>query len=407
MSVEMLGNGWGLFFKYKLLTETRSFDQVEKALHDSGIQEHHASPLLQRPKPATAFTRSMGYLIRVCAASIPFAAGSPNASWDENGVTVTADRNPNYSLKIESVKGTNEGEIAYRINISDRRSRDENMAHVLTATYRPDKPVEIVSGEVGAWNKFGEDLAKLVNEAYTKFFSNYDDTDVRDVIVKELGSLAAVNVLGKTTNFIAKDTDARPHNTERAERLNKFVHDCGHLGNMLGLDSTNMTRDAIVDELRTSIMSQLEEAEDKLDEKLGQKTKERERGEKQRLRMKNTAEMNVDSVMALAEYHAQVLGVMAEGIVEKAAAIKAKAAEFLTKDFGTGVPTVKPQAAADGSVVTDLEKKIAQLEAENARLKAFQGVSVVSNGHAEVAAPVVIPPQAAEVVANGADPFAS
>jgi len=403
MELKMVDSGWGSFLKYRLLTETRPFDQVEKALEESGLKDLFAGiGLLQRPKAATAFTRSMGYLTRVCAASIPFPPGSPNASWDDNGRQVTGERNPNYSLKIESVKGMPDGEIAYRINISDRRRKDENMAHVLTATYRPNKPVEILPGGAPgnqeAWDKFGMDIANLVNTAYDKFFNNYDDTDIRDVAVKVLASLAAVNVLGKTTNFIAKDTEAKPNTTATAQKLLQFIRACGHECTLLGLDGTDMTRDSLIAELRTSIMGELEEYEADLDEKLGAKTKERQRGEKQRARMKATAEANIDRIMALAEHHAQVFGVWAEGLKEKAAAIKAKAHEFMTRDFGTGVPAPKPAggaAAASGPVVSDLEKKIAELLAENARLKANQGVAIGPVQQAVV-----------EVPAN-ADPFAA
>lgn len=398
--MEKIDSGWGSFLKYKLSTDTRDFGQVEDALLASGIQDHHASPLLQRPKPSTAFTRSMGYLTRVCAASIPFLAGSANASWLDGDRMVTGDRNPNYSLKVESVKGGPDEEISYRINISDRRSKDENMAHVLTATYRNDKPVALVPGDQATWDKFGEDIANLVKSAYNKFFSSYDDTDIRDVVVKELAALNAVNVLGKTTNFIAKDT-ATKQNSARAEKLIQFVHDCGHEGTLLGLNGSEMTRDAIVTELRASILAQLQDCADELDEKLGAKTKDRQRGVKQRERMKNTAETNVDAVMASAAYHLEVLGVTIEDITEKAAAIKAKAAEFLTRDFGTGVPSVKG-TASDGPVISDLEKKIAALTAENARLKAFQGLEI-NTGHA----PNSIPFAATEVVAAGADPFAT
>jgi hypothetical protein len=380
--MKMIDGGWGSFLKYKMLTDTRAFELVEAALEDSGIKALHPGVvLLERPKASTAFTRSMGYLTRVCAASIPFPAGSPNAE---------GERNPNYSLKIESVKGTPEGEIAYRINLSDRRLANQDMAHVLLATHRPGLPVEIMPGEQAAWDKFGEDIAKLVRDANDKFQCNYDDTDVRDVVVKELQSLSAVNVLGKTTNFIAKDSEAKPNNTLRAQKLMEFVHACGHECTLLGLDGTEMTRDAIVSELRASIMAELEEYEADLDEKLGAKTKERQRGEKQRLRMMTTASKNIDEIMALAEYHATVLGVMAEGIKEKADALRAKATEFLTRDFGTGVPAQK--SAATSQPVSALEKRIAELEAANAKLlaeKTAQAAPVVveaSEAFAEVQA---------------------
>lgn len=369
MNLKMVDSGWGSFLKYKMLTETRPFDLVEKALENSGIKERHAGAvLLERPKAATAFTRSMGYLTRVCAASIPFPAGSPNAEWEENGIKCSGERNPNYSLKVESVKGLPDGDIAYRINISDRRQASQSMAHVLIATLHPGLQLEILPGEQAAWDKFGEDIAGLVRCANSKFLSNYDDTDVRDVVVKELQSLSAVNVLGKTTNFIAKDSEAKPHNTERAQKLMQFVIECGHECTLLGLDGTDMTRDAIVAELQASIMAELEEYEAELDEKLGTKTKERQRGEKQRTRMKATAEQNIDKIMALADYHATVLGIMADGIREKADALKAKASEFLTRDFGTGVPAQR--SAVSASALSDLEKRIAELEAANAKLVA-------------------------------------
>lgn len=399
--VQKLDSGWGLFLKFKLMTATRGFEQVEKALLDSGIQDYHASKLLARPKPATAFTRSMAYLTRVCAASIPFPAGSLNASWDEGGKQVTAERNPNFSLKVESVKGMPEGEIAYRINISDRRLKDEDMAHVLTATYRPGLPIEILPGEQNAWDKYGVDLATLVRDSYTEYFSKYDDTDIRDVVDKELSSIKAVHVLGYTTNFIAKDSELTPNNSARAKKLVQFVHDCGHLANIYGLDATEMTRDAIVAELRSSIMQELEEYEATLDEKLGAKTKERKRGDKQRERMKSTAVNNIDRIMALADYHVTVLGVAASDIKEKADALKAKADEFMTRDFGDGAPSPSTGKTdtTTGPMVSDLEEKIAMLQAENERLRSNQGVVVGP----VTQAPLPIPPPV--IIEAGADPF--
>lgn len=382
--VKMVDAGWGLFMKFKLLTDIRSFAQVEAALAASGLQDHHEGALLEHPKSSTAFTRSMGFLTRVCAASIPFPMGSPNAEWEENGVKVVGERNPNYSLKIESVRGAAEDQISYRINISDRRCKDENMAHVLTTAHVIGGGVAILPSDQAAWDKFGADIAKLVNDSYAKFLNNYDDTDIRDIVDKELAALKAVHVLGYTTNFIAKDTEATPFNTERTKKLVQFIGACGHLANIYGLDGTTTTRDAIVDELRASIMNELDEYEESLDIKLGAKTKERARGEKRRASMKANAEANIDRIMALAEYHAQVLGVMAEGIKEKADAIKAKAAEFLTRDFGTGVPTAKTaKDEATKAVMSDLEKKIAQLEAENAKLK----------GEVQTPVPVPMPAQ--------------
>ena len=64
--------------------------------------------------------------------------------------------------------------------------------------------------------------------------------------------------------------------------------------------------------------------------------------------------------MALASYHANVLGVMT-GYYRKGNALRAKAAEFMTRDFGTGLPETK----LGPGVQTDLEKRIALLEQSN------------------------------------------
>lgn len=381
--IEKLDSGWGLFLKYKMLTETRTFAQVEAALLASGIAERYSdTKLLEHPKASTAFTRCMNYLARVCMASIPFPVGSPNLEWEQDGVKQTGNRNPNFSLKIESVKGTPKGEIAYRINISDRRCRDENMAHVLTVTFRPGMAIEVMPGSEQAWNRFGQDLAKLCLDANDKFANNYNDEDIRDIVVTELASLKALNVLGKTTNFVARDSESNPDNTARATALVKFVRDCGHLANILGLDSTERTRDAIVEELRASILADMDEYEQELDAKLNAKTVERKRGEDQRTRMMSTANKTIDRIMAIADYHATVLGVMADGIREKAAGLRDKATEFLTRDFGAGVPSKTSKQA-------ELEAKLKAAQDELAVLKAKDAQVAV--------APVVIP--------RGNDPF--
>lgn len=379
--MKLVDRGWGSFFKFKIQTDVRPFDQVDSALRESGIADHHSSVLIERPKASTAFTRSMGYLTRVCASNIPFPAGSPNAEWEENGHKVGGERNPNYSLKIETVKAVNtDGSVAYRINISDRRLAVGNMSHVLTAVYRPDQPVGVVPGsDTVAWEKYGKDLSRLVNDAYFKFFNNYDDSDVRAVVDRELALLKAVNVLGKTTNFIARDTEKAPHNSDRATKLVKFIRDAGHEATLLGLDGTAPTRDAIVDELKSSILAELDEYEEELDYKLNAKTKVRKRGEKQRTRMQNTALQNIDGIYALAEYHIDVLGVVSDEIRNRVAKLKEKAGEYLTRDFGSGAT---PSAKVNTEAMTDMQKRIAQLEAENARLKGFQGVQGIEHAPA-------------------------
>ncbi len=402
--VEKVSSGWGSFLKFKILTDVRAFDQVEKALLNSTIQDHHGSPLLERPKASTAFTRSMGYLTRVCASSIPFPPGSPNAEYDEGGTKRRSDRNPNFSLKVEAIKGTStDGTIAYRVNISDRRLDRGNMSHVLTAVYKPDHPVSVEPGDdLMSWDKFGEDLTKLVNDSYFKFFHNYDDTDVRAVVDKELDKLKAVRVLGYTTNFISKDTPESPNNTERAVKLVEFIRETGHLAGLLGLDASDMTRDQIVEELKSSIISEMDEYEAELDRKLNSKTKERQRGEKQRERMLGTAEKTIDRIMGLAEYHTLVLGNLGEGIRERAEKIRAKAHEFLTRDFGSGVPLIKEEPPTN-----DLAKRVAELEAENARLKGFQGI-VVPEASPVTVAPVeapATPKVSAEQAGDAGDPF--
>lgn len=366
--MENLSAGWGSFLKFKLLTELRPFDQVEKALLESGIAERHAdTKLLEHPKASTAFTRSMNYLVRVCMASIPFPAGSLNLEWEDNGVKKSGDRNPNFSLKIESVKGTPKNELAYRINISDRLCRDENMAHALTVTYRPGMAIEVMPGNAAAWDRFGDDLAKLCRDANDKFSNNYNDEDIRDVVNAELASLKALNVLGKTTNFIAKDTELTPDNTVRAKALVKFVRDCGHLANILGLDASSWTRDSIIEELRASIFADMDECEDNLNKKLDAKTVERKRGEDQRTRMLGTANKTIDRIMAIADYHATVLGVMAEGIRERAQGLREKATEFLTRDFGDGVPTKASKQRELEATNAQLLARLKELEAAAAK----------------------------------------
>lgn len=377
--------GWGSFFKFKILTETRPFAQVESALSKSGIAEYHNDRvLIERPTASKAFTRSMGYLTRACASSIPFPVGSANLTWkDVNGVVQSGDRNPNYSLKVETIKAANtDGSVSYRINISDRLKASASMDHVLTAVFTTDGLIHIQQGvSGGAWNQFGADLTTLVRDAYDKFFNNYDDTDVRAVVGAEVDSLLAINVMGNTTHFIAKDTAMMPDNNARVVKLAQFVKDCGHIAGVLGLDASAMTRDQLVDELRTSLMMEMDEIEEDLDVKLNTPTGERKRGEKRRASLKAKKDQDIDRVLALAAYHSTVLGIMADGIQERAAKMKAKADLFLTKDFGDGAPAITIQSIAPAKIATEAElaiarARIAELVKENARRGSYQGIVV-------------------------------
>ena len=393
--------GWGSFFKFKILTEVRSFRQVEEALSKSGIAEHHNDRvLIERPTASKAFTRSMGYLTRACASSIPFPAGSANLTWtDVNGVIQSGDRNPNYSLKVETIKAANtDGSVSYRINISDRLKASASMDHVLTAVFSADGTLYIKQGvNSSAWTQFGQDLTTLVRDAYDKFFNNYDDTDVRAVVAAEVDSLLAINVMGNTTHFIAKDTAGMPDNNARVVKLAQFVKDCGHIAGVLGLDASAMTRDQLVDELRISLMAEMDEIEEDLDEKLNTPTAVRKRGEKRRESLKAKKDEDIDRVLSLAAYHSTVLGIMAEGIQERANKLKAKANEFLTKDFGDGAPVVR--SVAPVKIATEAEliaarARIAELVKENMRKGSYQGI-------------VVQPQSVSATIANIDNPFAN
>lgn len=399
MEHEQVSAGWGGLLRLTVKTETRDFLLVEKALADSGMQDFHAAPLLHRPSMPTAFARAMNYLGRVCQSSIPFPQGSPNAEWEESGVTKTGDRNPNYSLKIESLKtAASDTSVSYRINISDRRVAGQDMAHVLTATYADGKVTVGNGTHAAAYAKYGGDLTRLVDEAYIKFRNNYDDTDIRAVAQAELNKLKAISVLGGNTNFIAKDSDRMPMNAERSQKLAGFLKETGHLVALFGLDASAMTRDQLVDELKESLLSEMNEFEKSLDDKLNSTAKERSRGDAQRNRMKTTADQTIDRIMSLADYHAEILGVMAEGIRERAATLRAKANEFLTRDFGKGTPGPKVESAKDKRI-KELEAALAVAEA--ARKQRVQDYVAATTPTGEVESQTTPPSETSDIE----DPF--
>jgi len=360
--MENLGNGWGTFLKFKVRTETRAFDRVEAALAESGIAERHVGRdgerkvLLARPDRGTAFARAMNCLTRVCAASIPFPSGSKHTTWQDgvdavgNSVMRTGDRNPCYSLKIEAVRrAATDTAVAYRINISDRTKAAGNMAHVLTAVYEAGVLNVYAGSQADMAAEFGSDLEILVREEYARFCNNYDDTDVRGVIDAELTRLRALQVLGKTTNFVARDAEGQA-NTECAERLVGFIKACGHDSELLGIDGSERSRDALLSELTASIMDEFESFEETLRAKLDKPTGERKRGDKQRERMHGNAVKDIEGIMALADYHCAVLGATVGAVAERKAELLKLASDFLTRDFGMSQKE-KALAAAKAAVV--------------------------------------------------------
>lgn len=408
--MEKLSQGYGYFCKFRVKTETRPFVQVETALLNSGIKDHHKnrdgteSTLLVRPDKGTGFTRCMNALARICASSIPFPADSKYRSWVDGNdafgqpIVRTGEKNPCYSLKVESIrKASVDATQTWRINISDRKNAGLDMAHVLTCIYA-DGSLTIYAGtDVEASKEFATDLGRIVRAEYERFCNNYDDTDVRKVVDAELESLKALQVLGKTTNFIARDAEGMNANTDRAEKLVKFIKECGHDAELLGIDGSTRTRDALLSELTSSIMEQFEKFEVTLQAKLDKPNGERARNEGQRSRMHKGAVGDIESIMALADYHCAVLGVVAQSVADRKAELLKKAGEFLTKDFGLSAKQKKLNELA-----AQIREAKAQAPVEAAK-PAWAGEVI---GGDVAPAPVAAEVPAAVVMAAAEDPFA-
>jgi ElaB/YqjD/DUF883 family membrane-anchored ribosome-binding protein len=127
---------------------------------------------------------------------------------------------------------------------------------------------------------------------------------------------------------------------KRAIDLSKFLEEIGHEGGVKGLDGAETTRQSLEKDMRKHYLGELEVLSGELDEKLNTPTGKRKRGDGRREQLFTNSDAKIADIMALAEYHATVLGVMADGVREKAAELHAKAKEFLTRDFDAA-----PQAA--------------------------------------------------------------
>ena len=357
--MEMLSQSWGSFVKFKVLCITLAFDLVESAASSMGLLDRHK---LQRPSKSTGFSRALAYLSRVCDRAIPFLPGSSHLQYKTaDGQWVWGDKNPTLSLKVESIKrAKSDASIAYRVNISDRLSGSGDMAHVLTAVF-DNGYLDIQPGtDHTAWSTYGADLTDLIQAEYDRFCQNYNDEDVRGLIDSELKSLRSLQVLGRTTNFVARPDEHRTDTTDRAMKLTQFIKAIGHEAAIMGLDGSEMSRDALVDELKSSILAELDAYDEELDEKLGKKTDKRARGEGRRQQMYNTATTGIERIMGLAEYHATVLNCMAEGVREKADALRAKALRFLTDDFSSAAPSA---ARVDGAEAVEATESVEVMDA--------------------------------------------
>lgn len=326
MKEQTLPGNYGVKFDFEIRTDTRGFDLVDTAAIRAGIAEKNRPA---KPSKGQAISRAMAYLMRVCVSSIEFPAWSDFSRWE--GKRSNERRNPNFSLKITQVKKASaDTSVAWRINIADSTKKGENMGHVLNVVYDPNFGVYFMAGEDAlAFATFGREMQEIVNTEFGRFLTNYNDEDLRRVLDAELSEMRALKIIKKTNCFIPRDY------VEQARKLYLFAKECGQVVSWLGLDNSDMTRDSLLADLRTAIFTEMEEYEAELDAKLNAPSGERKRGEKQRERMYNTANDNIDSIMVQAEYHAMVLGVMAEGIRERRDMLKRKAAEFLTKDFNS------------------------------------------------------------------------
>lgn len=342
MSEQMLPANYGVKFDFEISSATRPFDQVDAAADKHGIAKENRP---DKPTKAQAIARAMLYLMRVCASSIEFPAWSPFNQWDKK--KVGDKRNPNYSLKITQVKKlSTDTSVTWRINIADATKKGENMGHVISVTYDPGvvQPIYFTAGQdKAAFDTFGREVREIITNEYARFLNNYNDEDLRRVMDAELSSMHALKVIKNTNCFIPRDY------VDRARALYEFAKDCGQVVSWLGLDNSDMTRNSLLADLRAVVMADMDEYERELDAKLNAPEGERKRGEKQRNRMFETANSTIDHIMAQAEYHATVLGCMAEGIIARRDALKAKAVEFLTRDFSKN--TVATEASAPANVV--------------------------------------------------------
>lgn len=360
-----LPKSYGVKFDFEVKSDTRAFDQVDGACDRAEIKHEHRP---QKPGQGRAIARAIAYLMRVCMSSVEFPSWSQFASWVEErpvyktikGALVCVGmepetrngRNPNYSLKITEVKQAHtDASTTWRINIANRNKQAENMGHVLSVTYEPGAPLRFHRGtDAAAFDMFGKEVMEIINAEYARFATHYNDEDIRAVLDAELADMKALKVIKNTNRFIAHEW------TDRARALYKFAEECGQIVSWLGLDNEEMTRDSLLRDLKASIFADMDEYEEKLVKSLNTPTKERKRGEKQRDRMFTTAVENIDRIFAMAEYHSQILGVMSEEIVARRAALKAKATEFLTRDFDAAPDAPAPAQVEAPKVAQSAEE---------------------------------------------------
>lgn len=346
-----LPKSYGVHLAVEIKTETRSFDTVDAAALKAEIKHEH---LPEKPTKFQAISRALAALVRMCMSSIAFPAWSQHAEWETthpvirtvNGKqvqvgTTTAKhngRNPNFSLKITQLKDQmkTDASTTWRINIANRSKAAENMGHVLSVTYDPThaKLFFTQGTDANAYASFGKELVEIVSAEYNRFHMNYNDEDIRRVIAAELADMQALSIIKRANAFI-------PHtNLDRAKALYQFAKDCGQEVSWLGLDNSPETRDSLLTDLQASVNAAMDEYESVLDAKLNPKSLEHKRGEKRREAMYETAIGNIDKIFAIADYHAQVLGCMAEGLLERKGKLQDKAMQLLTYT-GEELPVVQ------------------------------------------------------------------
>ena len=331
--------GYGAYAKTKVPTTTFPPDKVRTEAAKYGIED-----LPELPKPSEAIARTMTYLSRACAASIEFPVGSRFRTWEVSrkvykvikGVkthvgnsTETHDgRNPNFSLKISLCEGAKtDASTRWEVNLKSHKSGGD-MGHVLTVVYDPSTGLDFQPGvNQAAFEVYGADLTQIVESEYDRFLHNFDDLDMRTLLDKEYGKIQALRVLERLNCFV------HPQHVERAGQLADFANAIGCEIDWSDLGFTERNKLNLLKQVRASIMADMDEVEKNLDKKLNTPTKERKRGEDQRARMYETACASIDHCMEDAKFHAEVLGEIAGGIVERVAELKAKALELLTKDF--------------------------------------------------------------------------
>lgn len=359
-----LDKSYGVHMAVEVKTECRTFDQVDTAAIRHDLTRH----LPEKPTMSKAITRAIACLMRMCMSSIEFPAWSKHHSWQvtrevtrtvagalikigERIETLTG-RNPNYSLKITQVKqARTDASTTWRINIANRNMAGENMGHVLSVTYDPVHGIYYLAGtDKAAYDSFGMEIQEIVTNTYARFLTHYADEDIRRVIDSELRDMKALSVIKRNNVFIPQT------NIDRAKALYSFCKEVGQEVSWLGLDASEMTRDSLLEDLKTSIFSAMDTYEKTLDVKLNPVGLEKKRGEKQRDRMYTTAMESIDEIMALADYHAAVLGVMSTAIIERRDALRNKATELLTKDWDAPIVANMDAQPELGTVVVNPEE---------------------------------------------------